>query len=90
MSQYGQPMYQPPQPQYVVTRQAKEAGAAYALLLLTLVGFAGIHYFYLGKVGRGVLWLLTWGLFGIGTLIDLFTIPAQTRQVNTQIAVGVR
>ena len=83
-------MTQPPRPPYVVTRQAKESGIAYALLLLTLIGFAGIHYFYLGKIGRGILWLLTWGLFGIGTIVDLFTIPEQTRQMNAQIAAGLR
>lgn len=86
MAQYYPP--QPPRP--VVYRQLKEPGIAYALLLLTLLGFAGIHHFYLGKIWRGVLWLLTWGLFGIGTLVDLFTLPSQTRQVNADISAGYR
>lgn len=67
----------------------KSAGVAYLLMLFTLVGVAGIQHFYLGKVGRGILWLLTFGLLGVGTLIDLFTLPGQTRQVNAQRAVGI-
>ena len=68
----------------------KSVGVAYAWFLLTFIGIAGIQHFYLGKTGRGILWLLTFGLLGIGTLIDLFTLPGQTRQVNAQRAVGIR
>ncbi|GAA0489763.1 hypothetical protein Ade02nite_24820 [Paractinoplanes deccanensis] len=66
----------------------KEVGIAY-LFLIFLGGF-GAHHFYLGKTGRGLLWLFTFGgFFGIGCLIDLFTLPAQTRQVNSQRAMGI-
>jgi hypothetical protein len=52
--------------------------------LLWLIGFGtlGIHRFYLGRIGTGLLWLFTGGLFGIGALIDLFYIPAMVRQEN--------
>lgn len=48
---------------------------AYGLWALCLLGVAGVHRFYLGRPITGVIWLLTWGLLGIGLLVDLFLIP---------------
>lgn len=67
----------------------RELGTAYALMLFTLVGVAGIQHFYMGKIGRGILWLLTWGLFGIGSIVDIFTLPSQLKTVNARRAVGI-
>ncbi|WP_457253613.1 NINE protein [Pedococcus sp. P5_B7] len=67
----------------------KELGIAYALMLFSLIGLCGIHHFYLGKVGRGLLWLLTLGLFGIGLLVYVFTLPQQVKNVNARRAVGI-
>lgn len=41
-----------------------------AFLLCFFLGYLGVHKFYEGRVGMGILYLLTFGLFGIGWLID--------------------
>jgi TM2 domain-containing membrane protein YozV len=51
-----------------------------AWLLLAFLGLLGVHRFYLGKIGTGVLWLFTGGLFGIGVIYDLFTLNEQLEQ----------
>ena len=41
-----------------------------AFFLCFLLGYLGAHKFYVGKVGMGILYLLTFGLGGIGWAID--------------------
>lgn len=45
-----------------------------ALILCLLLGGIGAHRFYVGKVGTGLLYLLTLGFGGIGVLFDLIMI----------------
>lgn len=45
-----------------------------ALLLCLFLGFLGGHKFYEGKIGMGVLYLFTCGLFTIGAIIDFIVL----------------
>ena len=45
-----------------------------ALLLCFFLGGLGAHKFYEGKVGMGILYLFTAGLFGIGWFVDLIVL----------------
>lgn len=63
----------------------KSSGWSYLLAALGLVTpVAGIHRFYLGRPASGVLYLLTWGFFGVGTIIDLFLIPGMVEDENVR------
>jgi len=80
-----QPMMQQPMPNMMMYQQpnaALNANGVYrapkdkwvAFLLCLFLGFLGGHKYYEGKVGLGLLYLFTGGLFGIGWLIDLILI----------------
>lgn len=45
-----------------------------ALLLCFFLGVLGTHKFYEGKIGMGILYLFTFGLFGIGVIIDFISL----------------
>ncbi|WP_413294567.1 NINE protein [Bdellovibrio sp. HCB185ZH] len=53
-----------------------------AWILLTFLGYLGIHRFYLGKWFTGIIWFLTVGLFGIGYLWDFWTLNTQVSEAN--------
>ena len=53
-----------------------EKSRAVAFVICLLFGFLGGHYFYCGRFGMGVVFLLTMGFAGLGWAIDLIRIAA--------------
>lgn len=45
-----------------------------ALVLCVFLGVLGVHRYYVGKIGTGLLWTFTAGLFGVGWIIDLVSL----------------
>ena len=45
-----------------------------ALLLCVFGGLIGLHQFYVGKIGKGLLYMCTVGIVGIGWLVDIIKI----------------
>lgn len=44
-------------------------------MVLSIV-FAGAHYYYVGRIGKGLLYTFTGGFLFIGTLLDFFMIAS--------------
>lgn len=78
--QYAQQAAQPQVVQQVVVNNiaadpfVSPKSRTVAALLAFFLGFFGIHRFYVGRIGSGILWLLTAGLFGVGALVDFVLI----------------
>ena len=56
--------------------------------ILWVFGFTGSHRFYYGKPLIGTIYFFTFGLLGIGWLIDLFLIPSLDRQADLRFTAG--
>ena len=57
-----------------LSNNAKRHSAFIALLFCIFGGWFGLHRFYTGEFGAGVIYLLTFGVFGIGWLWDTLSI----------------
>lgn len=70
----------------------KSKGTAYLLFFFCIIGLCGFHRFYIGKIGTGVIYLFTFGLFGLGLIYDLFTLLGQVKNYNNmkQLELGLR
>lgn len=84
------PISSPPPPPlgYTVVLPVKSVGIAY--LLLFLFGLWGGHHFYLGRIGKGMLYAFTFGFLGFGVIYDLFALSGQVAKVNMEIRAGTR
>lgn len=57
------------------------------MILLGLVGIAGVHRFFIGQIGIGILYFLTGGLCLIGTIVDLINYKSLSFEYNREIAI---
>lgn len=64
--------------------QVKNRPTAYALWALGLVGLFGLHRLYTGRYKSGLLYLVTFGLCGIGQLLDLLFIDKLVDKANRE------
>lgn len=53
-----------------------------AYLIWLFLGLFGGHKFYLERFGSGVLYLFTFGFFGIGWALDFFSLSRQVDEFN--------
>lgn len=57
------------------------------LLLCIFLGCFGAHYFYVGRIGKGILYLFTAGLMGIGWLVDIVVILCGNFKDSNQLPI---
>ena len=58
------------------------AATAWLTWMAWIFGFGGVHRFYLGKTWTGLLYLFTWGLFGVGQVLDATRLNAMVDGEN--------
>ena len=56
-----------------------------AFFLCLFLGLIGAHKFYEGKIGMGVLYIFTGGLFGIGAFVDLIKAGGASIPVRSMV-----
>ncbi len=56
--------------------------------VLWVFGFMGAHRFYFGKPVSGTIYFFTFGIIGIGWLIDLFLIPSMDEKADKKYRSG--
>ena len=62
---------------YVTQDPSKQRNKWVAFVLCLFLGYFGAHKFYDGKLGIGLVYFFTFGLFGLGWFIDIFRILAK-------------
>jgi len=75
-------------PMHASATPAHETHSVVVGYLCWLFGFTGSHRFYFGKQITGTIWFFTFGVFGIGWLIDVFLIPGMHAQAERRYRAG--
>jgi TM2 domain-containing membrane protein YozV len=60
----------------------RNTGLAYLLWCTWFLGLGGVHRIYSGNYFTGLVWLFTFGFFGVGQFVDLFLIPGMVERKN--------
>lgn len=59
---------------YVTVTSDKSKKTALILCAIGFLGIGGLHDFYVGKIGLGILKIITGNFFLIGTIVDIIKI----------------
>lgn len=70
---------------YVV--QTSDKSKKTTLILVICLGLFGIHDFYVGKIGKGILKLFTANIFGVGWIIDMVKVASGTYTDGAGVAI---
>jgi TM2 domain-containing membrane protein YozV len=68
-----------------VPAERRSLAVSYLLWCLALVGVCGLQRFYNRKPISGLLWLFSFGLCGLGQLVDLLLIPSMVEEANQPV-----
>lgn len=69
-------------PSQIRNQEEKHVSIAYLLWGLGFLGICGLQRMYLGQYGLGTAMLFTFGLCGVGQLVDVVVIPQAVREAN--------
>ena len=65
--------------------EPRSLAVSYLLWAALGIGLCGMHRFYTRRPLTGLLWLFTFGLCGVGQLVDLFLMPDLVKQANQRV-----
>ena len=78
-------IYPCPDNEVILTSSLPRKSLVHAYILGITLGPLGAHHFYLGRGGFGTVYLFTFGLFGVGWIVDWFRMPSLVKNANRLI-----
>jgi len=73
-------------PTQTQNQEEKHVSIAYLLWGLGFLGICGLQRMYLGQYGLGTAMLFTFGLCGVGQLVEVAVIPQAVREANGKVS----